>query len=198
MRNRGINAAVRLWKVQRCCGRYSYISSQLYEQSSINPHSDSCQLTSIAACTQTQLLGHLMNSIANSYDDRDDALPQYCAVSSAFTTFGCRGAELDQLPTLQDNQMPQSLLSQSMKPYCCPHSGCSSRSYRIFPIFLSCTDHTNALGFVRSHNLDVHINSVHQAPRFTCQADGCPRTYVRKYDLKRHYERKHSGFQAPV
>ena len=143
MRNRGINAAVRLWKVQRCCGRYSYISSQLYEQSSINPHSDSCQLTSIAACTQTQLLGHLMNSITNSYDDRDDALPQYCAVSSAFTTFGCRGAELDQLPTLQDNQMPQSLLSQSMKPYCCPHSGCSSRSYRIFPIFLSCTDHSD-------------------------------------------------------
>lgn len=59
------------------------------------------------------------------------------------------------------------------------------------------TDRWNA-EFARTHNLTVHVNSVHKGLRaHACEHEGCDRTFSRKHDLRRHMQSKHTNLGSP-
>ncbi|KAH9899290.1 hypothetical protein C8Q73DRAFT_787187 [Cubamyces lactineus] len=52
--------------------------------------------------------------------------------------------------------------------------------------------------FARSHNLKVHIKSVHENQRsFPCKVAGCEHAFSRKHDLTRHFQSKHTNKGSP-
>ncbi|KAI0325343.1 hypothetical protein GY45DRAFT_1438458 [Cubamyces sp. BRFM 1775] len=52
--------------------------------------------------------------------------------------------------------------------------------------------------FARSHNLKVHIKSVHENQRsFPCKVPGCTHAFSRKHDLTRHFQSKHTTMGSP-
>ncbi|KAI9065333.1 hypothetical protein FKP32DRAFT_1590826 [Trametes sanguinea] len=61
----------------------------------------------------------------------------------------------------------------------CPHSGCASV-------------------FARTHNLKVHIDTVHKGERpFVCNAADCGMAFGRRHDLYRHNISKHTDQGSP-
>ncbi|EIW55120.1 uncharacterized protein TRAVEDRAFT_66465 [Trametes versicolor FP-101664 SS1] len=62
----------------------------------------------------------------------------------------------------------------------CPYKGCT------------------APDFARSHNLKVHIASVHNKERsFVCEVASCAQAFGRKHDLVRHFQSKHTNLGSP-
>ena len=52
--------------------------------------------------------------------------------------------------------------------------------------------------FARSHNLKVHVDSVHCGVRaHVCPEDGCPKSFGRRHDLLRHIQSKHTNLGSP-
>ncbi|KAJ8481915.1 hypothetical protein ONZ51_g5687 [Trametes cubensis] len=52
--------------------------------------------------------------------------------------------------------------------------------------------------FARSHNLKVHVKSVHENQRsFPCKVPGCEHAFSRKHDLARHFQSKHTDKGSP-
>ncbi|OJT14301.1 hypothetical protein TRAPUB_9161 [Trametes pubescens] len=52
--------------------------------------------------------------------------------------------------------------------------------------------------FARSHNLKVHIASVHMKERsFVCEVASCAQAFGRKHDLVRHFQSKHTDLGSP-
>ncbi|KAI0690419.1 hypothetical protein C8T65DRAFT_671679 [Cerioporus squamosus] len=52
--------------------------------------------------------------------------------------------------------------------------------------------------FARSHNLRVHIKSVHEGSRaYACMEPNCTRSFSRKHDLIRHIQSKHTNLGSP-
>ncbi|KAM5538434.1 hypothetical protein V8D89_007767 [Ganoderma adspersum] len=67
-------------------------------------------------------------------------------------------------------------------------------STRRFP----CTESGCPRIFKRSHNLKVHISSVHRKERqYRCMALGCEHAFSRNFDLKRHFQSKHTDQGSP-
>ncbi|KAM5543405.1 hypothetical protein V8D89_002656 [Ganoderma adspersum] len=52
--------------------------------------------------------------------------------------------------------------------------------------------------FSRTHNLQVHIDSVHLHKRkFACKEPACERSFSRKHDLVRHHQSSHTDLGSP-
>ncbi|KAI0760277.1 hypothetical protein C8Q74DRAFT_215911 [Fomes fomentarius] len=52
--------------------------------------------------------------------------------------------------------------------------------------------------FARTHNLKVHVSSVHKGERpNSCTHPGCDRNFSRKHDLMRHQQSKHTDLGSP-
>ena len=52
--------------------------------------------------------------------------------------------------------------------------------------------------FARTHNLKVHVETVHQGKRkFPCHEAGCERSFSRKHDLERHHQSAHTDLGSP-
>ncbi|KAI0738935.1 hypothetical protein C8Q80DRAFT_219180 [Daedaleopsis nitida] len=52
--------------------------------------------------------------------------------------------------------------------------------------------------FARTHNLNVHIKSVHEGQRTNvCPEDDCSKSFSRKHDLTRHIQSKHTDLGSP-
>ena len=52
--------------------------------------------------------------------------------------------------------------------------------------------------FARTHNLKVHVETVHEGKRgYPCHEPGCERSFSRKHDLKRHHQSMHTDLGSP-
>ena len=52
--------------------------------------------------------------------------------------------------------------------------------------------------FARTHNMSVHISSVHKRERsHLCEHAGCERAFNRRHDLVRHFQSAHTNLGSP-
>ncbi|CDO70388.1 hypothetical protein BN946_scf184999.g28 [Trametes cinnabarina] len=84
----------------------------------------------------------------------------------------------------------------------CPRTNCDSgKFFSESAAILARSSHGSSLPlvvFARSHNLKVHIDTVHKGDRpFACEVPDCTMAFGRRHDLYRHHISKHTDEGSP-